>query len=64
MEILLIYLGIGVVVVGLGVLVYVFAVASRRRYVCPKCGERVKVEHMRASRCNMCGAALVGENGS
>jgi hypothetical protein len=44
--------------VALGILFYVLAVASRKSYRCPSCGEQMTVEHMRASHCNMCGAPL------
>lgn len=43
------------------VLFYVLAVVSRKWYLCPKCGEKLMVEHMRASHCNMCGAPLQEE---
>jgi len=35
-----------------------FAVKSRKTYTCPECGERIKVEYMEASRCNICGSQL------
>ena len=59
--VLLIYGGIGLVVVGLAVLFYLRAVSSRKRYCCPQCGERMSVELMQATHCNMCGAPLHGE---
>ena len=62
--IIFVYLAMGVVVVGLGVLLYLRAVASRKRYACPKCGEKLSVELMKARRCNMCGAPLDEKNGS
>ncbi len=55
---LLIYGGIGTVLVVLGVVFYMRAVSSRKFYVCPECGERVRVELMEAARCNTCGAPL------
>ena len=56
--ILLVYAGIGVVVVALGVVLYVRSVSSRKRYCCPQCGERMTVELMKAGHCNVCGAPL------
>ena len=50
--------GIGLAVVGLGIVFYLRAVASRKVYNCPQCGEVVRVELMRASHCNHCGAPL------
>jgi DNA-directed RNA polymerase subunit RPC12/RpoP len=44
------------VIVGLGIVLYLFSVQSRRSYHCPSCGERQQVEHMSAYHCNMCGA--------
>ncbi len=40
------------------VLFYALAVSTRKQYRCPKCGEKVTVEQMKASRCSMCGAPL------
>lgn len=42
----------------LAVLFYFLSVQSRKSYNCQQCGERVRVEHMKASRCGMCGAPL------
>ena len=55
---LLIYLGIGVVVILLGILFFLRAFASRKTYRCPQCGEEIRVELMHASHCNTCGADL------
>ena len=44
--------------VALGILFYVLAVSSRRRYRCPKCGEKLQTEYLDAKRCGMCGAPL------
>lgn len=55
---ILIYTGIGGVVVAAGVIFYVRAVASRKTYRCPNCGEEVRVELMEASHCNHCGSPL------
>lgn len=57
MEVL-IWLGVPLAVLMIGVLLYVFSVLSRKGYRCPKCGERVNVEYMEAKRCGMCGAPL------
>ncbi len=58
MVVILFYAAAGVVVLIAGALFYARSVKSRKRYCCPKCGERVAVELMEASRCNMCGAPL------
>jgi ribosomal protein S27AE len=43
----------------LGVVFYIFSLRSRKSYRCPQCGERINyVEHMKATRCGMCGAPL------
>lgn len=39
-------------------LFYMRSVESRKSYVCPQCGEKLRVELMNASHCNMCGAPL------
>ncbi len=58
MILLLIY-GSGFVLLAiLAVLLYLRAAGTRKGYVCPHCGERLTVELMSASRCNMCGAPL------
>ena len=56
--IVVVYAVIGLAVIGLGFLLYSFAVASRRSYRCPQCGEELTTEYLKASRCNMCGAPL------
>ncbi len=45
----------------LALLFYFLSVQSRKTYNCPQCGERVRVEHMNASRCGMCGAPIKQE---
>ncbi len=58
---MLVILFYGLVFGGLAVLALLFylrAANSRRTYTCPQCGERVRVELMDASSCNMCGAPL------
>ena len=45
----------------LAVVFYYFSVQSRKFYRCPQCGEKVRVEYMKASRCGMCGAPLKQE---
>ena len=52
------YVGIAIVVLVLSVIFYVFSVRSRKRYLCPECGESVVTEHMSTSRCGMCGAEI------
>ena len=54
--VLLVYAGIGVIVVVLGVLFYLRSASSRKRYCCPQCGEQVSVELMKAGHCSVCGA--------
>lgn len=43
------------------ILLYGSAVASRKSYSCPACGEKAETEHMDAKRCNTCGAVLQEE---
>lgn len=45
----------------LAVFFYFLSVRSRKSYNCPQCGEKVRVEHMKASRCGMCGTPLKQE---
>jgi hypothetical protein len=56
--VLAIYVVAGLGLLGLAVLLYLRATASRTVYRCPKCNEVVSVELMQASRCNVCGAPL------
>ena len=46
----------------LAILFYFLSVRSRKSYHCPQCGEKVRVERMKASRCGMCGAPLKQED--
>ncbi len=55
MIVIIIYACVGALLIGLGILLYARAAASRERYVCPHCGEVQTVELMKASRCNSCG---------
>jgi rRNA maturation endonuclease Nob1 len=59
--ILILYGGLGIGLVYLGVIFYARAVASRKRYFCPRCREQMTVELMEAGRCNQCGAPLERE---
>jgi predicted RNA-binding Zn-ribbon protein involved in translation (DUF1610 family) len=43
---------------GIVALLYGLEVASRRSYRCPKCGEQIAAEYLKAKRCNTCGAPL------
>jgi len=45
----------------LGLFLYYISVRSRKYYKCPKCGEKIRVEHMEAENCNICGAPLERE---
>lgn len=54
----IIYAGIGLVLLVLGILFYLRSVSSRKSYRCPHCGEIVQVELMDAIHCNVCGALL------
>jgi hypothetical protein len=54
---LVIYILIGVAI-AVPIVLFLFAVASRRSYRCPQCGEPVTTEYLKAKRCNMCGAPL------
>ena len=55
MTILVIYGFVVAGILGLAVVAYLFSVNSRRYYVCPECGERMRMEHGAAQRCNVCG---------
>ena len=63
MIVVLIYGGIFVGLGLLALLFYTLAVSSRKSYECPQCGEKLRVEHMEASHCNMCGAPLNRNDG-
>lgn len=54
--IVLLYVLIPLAVIGIGLLLYLRAFASRKHYVCAQCGERQSVELMEATDCNSCGA--------
>ncbi len=51
-----------VVVLTIGLLCYLRSVASRRHWRCPACGERCTTEHLEATCCSSCGAALEDES--
>lgn len=61
MWVLLIYAGVGIVLVLLALLFYLAAVSSRKMFRCPSCGETIRTEYLNASHCNMCGAPLKRE---
>ena len=50
------------IIILLAILFYYLSIQSRKHYRCPQCGEKVRVEHMDASRCGMCGAPLKQED--
>ncbi len=58
MGILFIYCLILIVVIVAGIICYVFAVASRKSYRCPQCGEKMTTEHLNATHCGHCGVEL------
>lgn len=58
MSIIIAYCVLGIVAIVLGVFFYTLSVQSRKRYICPACGERVHTEHLDASHCSTCGASL------
>ena len=58
---IVVYGGGGTLLLGLAVLLYLRSVASRKRYVCPHCGDRSTVELMEAGHCSSCGSALERE---
>ncbi len=58
MWVLLVYGLLGVLLIGGGMVFYIFAVASRRAYSCPQCGEHYTSEYLDARRCGHCGAEL------
>ena len=45
-------------IAAIGVIAFLFSVKSRKSYTCPSCGEKIRVEHMDAQRCNVCGTSL------
>lgn len=49
-------------IIVLAIFFYFLSVRSRKSYRCPQCGEKIRVEHMKASRCGMCGAPLKQED--
>ncbi len=51
-----------VMLVPLVLFFYARSVSSRKTYVCPRCGEELRVELMEASRCNVCGSVLERTN--
>jgi hypothetical protein len=59
--VVLLYAGGFLVIAFLAILFYMRAVASRRRYRCPNCGEEFRVELMQAGHCNFCGTPLSEE---
>lgn len=57
-----------ILLVGGGILVlalvfYLFSLNSRRSFRCPKCGEQIRTDYLKAQRCGMCGAPLEQEAG-
>lgn len=38
--------------------VFLISRYSRKRYVCSECGNSVVVEHLKANRCDVCGACF------
>jgi rRNA maturation endonuclease Nob1 len=52
---------VGGLVLGFGIVFFLRAIDSRKWYVCPQCGERIRVELMEAGHCNTCGAELQRE---
>lgn len=55
---ILIYGGVGLLLLCLAIVLYLFARSSRKSYSCPECGERITTEYLNARRCGMCGAEL------
>ena len=49
---------IGTVAIAAGIIFYIFAVASRKSYTCPQCGEKMTTEHLNATHCGHCGVEL------
>lgn len=58
MEWLLIYPAIFLLVLGTAIFLFWRANLTKRVYQCPNCHERIRVELMDASYCNVCGAPL------
>jgi ribosomal protein S27AE len=61
MEDWFVIIGIALLV-AVGVVFYMFSVASRKSYRCPQCGERFTTEHLDAKRCGHCGTELERED--
>ena len=61
MPVVIVYAGGIVLLIALAVVVYLFAVSSRKSYRCPQCGERITTEYLDAKRCGHCGAPLEEE---
>jgi hypothetical protein len=58
MSVLLLYAFVGALILAPCLLVYMYAVSTRRRVLCRSCGETVKMEHDRVHHCPSCGAHL------
>ena len=55
---MIIFFGLLGIFIVLGVIFYLRAVASRKVYRCPECGESFKVELMKAQNCKSCGTPV------
>ncbi|MCP4711309.1 MAG: hypothetical protein GY869_22035 [Planctomycetes bacterium] len=62
--VILFYVLIGAVVLTVAVVLYMFAVGSRKSYQCKECGEKLRTEYLDAKRCGMCGAPINREDNS
>lgn len=49
------------VIGAIGAIAFYFAYKSRRTYVCPSCGEKIRTEYLEAERCSVCGTSLKQE---
>lgn len=57
-AVILVYILGGLLAAGILVMFWMWARSTRKKHVCPKCGERVVVEQMTARTCPTCGAQL------
>lgn len=57
-QAIIFYAIIGLLLATIGYFTYKKAVASRKYYICPGCGESFRTEFMDAKCCKVCGTSL------